>query len=477
MLLPIAIALAQTESFNTGLLKDFEVLKSAYTRLHPGLYRYNTPAQVEKHFANLRGKLEVAKNLGEAFRGISELTGAVQCGHTYPNFYNQSDDIANALFKGRTRLPFYFRWLGGKMVVIEDFSKSKLARGSEIVAIDGKSVAFILKALLPISRSDGGNDDKRVANLEVRGLDEYEAFDIYYPLYFKVGSAFKLKLIEPGGRRADRTVKALSFEERLAAHKARTKPKDNPWDVRTVRPGIKVLRTPTWVMYNTKWDWEGYLARTFEALAKDKTESLIMDLRGNEGGNSVGDVILSYLIDRPISFNDYRQFTRYRTVPPDLKPYLDTWDRSFDDWTAWTSDKPVTMGGTQLYRMSRWDDAAGSTIQPKKPRFGGKVAVLVDSSNSSASFEFARMFRIAKRGILVGEPTGGNQRGINGSAFYFLRLPNSKIEVDIPLVATISQISVPDKGLEPDLRVQTTAKDITAGRDAVLERAIKAISK
>ena len=36
--------------------------------------------------------------------------------------------------------------------------------------------------------------------------------------------------------------------------------------------------------------------------------------------------------------------------------------------------------------------------------------------------------------MLVGQMTGGNQRGINGGAFFFVTLSNSQLEVDLPLV-------------------------------------------
>lgn len=96
------------------------------------------------------------------------------------------------------------------------------------------------------------------------------------------------------------------------------------------------------------------------------------------------------------------------------------------------------------------DDPAGSVIQPKAPRFRGKVRVLVGPVNSSATFQFALTMQESKLGTLVGQPTGGNRRGINGGAFYFLRLPNSGIEVDLPLVALFPVREEEDRGVEPD---------------------------
>ena len=47
------------------------------------------------------------------------------------------------------------------------------------------------------------------------------------------------------------------------------------------------------------------------------------------------------------------------------------------------------------------------------------MVVLVNAANSSATFQFAKLVKDNQLGTLVGQPTGGNQRGINGGAFFF----------------------------------------------------------
>jgi hypothetical protein len=65
-----------------------------------------------------------------------------------------------------------------------------------------------------------------------------------------------------------------------------------------------------------------------------------------------------------------------------------------------------------------------------------------------------------------GQPTGGNQRGINGGAFFFLRLPKSQIEMDLPPIGTFPTSPQPDAGLTPDVLVAPTVQDIVNGVDA-----------
>ena len=57
------------------LLDDVDVLQRVYESAHPGLYRYNTKAQMDGHFATLRA--EFARDRGLADSYVDRL--AVSC--------------------------------------------------------------------------------------------------------------------------------------------------------------------------------------------------------------------------------------------------------------------------------------------------------------------------------------------------------------------------------------------------------------
>lgn len=116
--------------------------------------------------------------------------------------------------------------------------------------------------------------------------------------------------------------------------------------------------------------------------------------------------------------------------------------------------------------LNRHDAEHADALQPKTPRFHGRVFAIIGPSNSSATFEFAQQLKRTGLGTLVGQATGGNQRGINGGAFFFLRLPNSKIEVDVPLIAQLPTSRRPDAGIEPDKAVLPSVSDIATGVDS-----------
>jgi C-terminal processing protease CtpA/Prc len=224
---------------------------------------------------------------------------------------------------------------------------------------------------------------------------------------------------------------------------------------------------PDWALYNSKWDWKAFIDNAFAELISRDARALIVDLRGNEGGLDCGDEILARCTGASIARTAYERRVRYRRIPPDLDPYLDTWDPSFKDWGA--DAVPVD---DRFFRLIEKDDDSRAPITPKGPRFKGRLIVIVDAVNSSATFQFAQAVRANRLGTLIGEPTGGNLRGINGGGFFFLRLPASGLEADLPLVGTFPMTPQPDAGIVPDIVIADTPADIAAGRDAVFERAL-----
>lgn len=449
--------------------EDIRLLRRAYETLHPGLYRYATPKETAARLARLERAFARGPSLRGAYLQLSEFLATIRCGHTYANFYNQSDAVAAALFEGATRLPFQFRWIGDRMIVTG--AGGGVERGAEVLKIDGVPAKKILRRLMAYARADGGNDAKRRALLSATGADAYETFDIFQGLLFPPrNGAFSLKIrARPD---ADETIvpaPAIDLQARRAMSPVASADKNAPaWTFAWSGERTGVLTMPGWALYNSNWDWKTFLDGVFAELADRKATGLVVDLRGNEGGLDCGHEIIARLIDKDLALEGYERRLRYRKVPDDLNPYLDTWDDSFRDW----GDQAEPLDDRYFIQRESGGDTGGDVIAPKGPRFTGKVAVLIDSQNSSATFQFSRIVQENRLATLVGEPTGGNKRGINGGAFFFMRLPKSGIEVDIPLIGYFPKRPQPDEGLTPDVHVAPAIDDIREGRDTALDAAL-----
>lgn len=450
------------------LASDIDIVRDTLA-LHPGLYRYQTPRQADERMLKLKRDYAAATTLNEQFLLLSAFAAAIRCGHTHCNPYNQKKAVVQTLFERPTRLPFEFDWLDGRMVVLADRSGLGLQPGTEICSIDGAAPAHLLKSLVSYARADGSNDAKRVAQMAMQNIDRFETFDIFQSLLHPPqGEAFHVGYRTPTGRMANATVAALTAEQRRSTrHTLETDGTSEPFWTWEMRGGIAVLTMPSWVMYNSKWDWEPWLKDRLDSLKGAK--GLVIDLRGNEGGNECGNAILARLAGKDIAFQGYRQLVRYRQTPKALDRYLDTWDESFR-----TIGETAVDVGNGFYELSKEDS---DTIPAIGPRLNLPVAALIGPICSSATFSFARRARESRLVRLFGEPSGGNLRGINGNGYFFVRLPGSGLEFDIPIVGNFPQTPQPDRGVIPDVLVKPTIADIAAGRDPGLQSAISWIER
>lgn len=460
---PLPPPTAASAAAVASLGADIDLAREILATLHPGLLRYNSPLQIDASMVSLKRSFASAPDLAQRYLVLSRLLAMLKCGHSYANFFNQKGEVARTLFDKTSRLPFAMRWVGDGMFITSD--QEQLPRGTQVGAINGVPVRTMLHALLPYTRADGNNDAKRRNLLSLRTLDRYEFFDVFHGLVYgePPGGVFRLDVKTPDGRISVVEVQALTTAERHAQlpQVADDAPRWN-WRIDEAN-GLAVLAMPSWALYNSKWDWQAWLIERLDSLAADDAaKGLVVDLRGNEGGLDCGNLLLERFLSAD-SVQPVRRLVRFQKTPPHLDGVLETWDNSFRDWGS---------------KARRFDDrffalpAGETTVKAKGPRIAKPLVVLTDAANSSATFVFAQRIKASGAGKLVGEATGGNQRGINGGAFFFVRLPASGIEFDLPLIGTFPMQPAPDAGIEPDVKIDVAAVDIATGIDAQLERAL-----
>ncbi len=441
---------------------DLDVIAAAIA-LHPGRLRYQTEAEAEAAFGHFAASYGSAESLEQKFLHLSAYLATLKCGHTQCNFYNQSDAVHQALIRRDTRLPFLFVWIDGKMVVT-DGSACGLPEGTIIDRIEGRPAAEILDALLVHARADGHNDAKRRAQMEVRGGEQFPPFDVYQGLLFPPAQdSFAIRYIPPGGAVQDSQLAPIMPEKRLALAPPGADDGSPLWTFEIGEDAIARLTMPTWVTYNSSWDWRSWLDKRLDEARSCR--GLIVDIRGNEGGVSCGDPILARLSATDIILDDYEPRVTFQRSPPEFDPYFETYDES----ARFIGMQGVPIGdgffGYPPFRPADILATDGKGFDPK-------TAILVDAANSSATFFFAA--RIKRLGLakLVGTETGGNLRGINAGMVYFVRLPESGLEFDLPLIGYYpKERGMPDRGVLPDIAVSADAADIAAGRDPALEAA------
>jgi hypothetical protein len=455
------------------LREDVALLRRVLTELHPGLHRYADAATVARRFDDLAADLRSDAPLDRVYLRLSRFLATIRCGHSYANFWNQPDAVKPAVFGRPDKVPFTFRLVGRRMIVTGDFTpEGAIGATAEVLAIGGRRVDDLLAELVTLVKADGGNDAKRLHDLQLSGEGRFEAFDVYQPLVLPpVGGRYALDLAElRTGRARSVGVAAVSREERarrIAERRGRPAPTpDEMWSLRFLDDGAAHLVLGSFVTWQMKLDWKAFLAEAFGAMRARGNPGLVLDVRGNEGGSD--EVLLElarYLVWKPVELPARRSLVRYRRLPPDLGAHLDTWDESFRDFGE--DAAPRGDGFFELRSASR----AGRRLEPGPDAYRGRIVLLVDAANSSATFTLASLLKDGGLATLVGQPTGGSRRGLNGGKIFFLRLPGSGIEVDVPVVGTFPVEEQPDEGVRPDVLVEPSVEDVLAGRDAALAAA------
>jgi C-terminal processing protease CtpA/Prc len=399
----------------------------------------------------------------------------LRCGHTYANPYNQSGFIKKILLSQPDKLPFGLVWIDKRLFITKNATGDPaFNRGAEILSINGVPIKEFADQLLPMVKGDGSNEAVRYEQLNVVGYDAYELFDIYFPLVVrpKEGS-FDLKLRTVSGEIVMTKVKPITRKERIDVfqNKYDDLPKtiDETWSCRIINNRIAYLKLGTFTVWNFEMDWKKYLKEAFKKFEKENTTDLIIDIRGNEGGlDAVIEELQQYMLKKDCDYGAFEERIRYTYVDEELRPYLKTWDNGIYDFRGKVSQNSngsysFTSKKDQIMRFKRSNKA-----------FEGNIYLFVNAANSSSTFYLTSITKTCGSAEIVGETTGGNQKGLNGGNIFFLRLPNSGIEIDIPVYGQFNDAAA-DGGIEPDVFIKRRPEDLKNSTDGQLDRLVELI--
>ncbi|MBN6103501.1 hypothetical protein JR064_15135 [Xanthomonas sp. CFBP 8703] len=167
---------------------------------------------------------------------------------------------------------------------------------------------------------------------------------------------------------------------------------------------------------------------------------LILDLRGNGGGNTrFGLSILRFVAEGSL---------------PQVRSVM--------------RDNGSSLQQARSGRLIEWLPVRDDVLMPEPRTYKGPVAMLVDAATFSAGEDTAAVFHLMRRGPLVGQATGGST--------------GQPLTLDLPGGGSaricVKRDSYPDGsdfvgvGVFPDVVASRTIADVREGRDSVLEQAV-----
>jgi hypothetical protein len=415
------------------LRQDINALKDSLAKLHPGLYRYRTKADIDKVFDQCYRNVDHAMTVNEYFKYVDHLVGQIEDGHTECFLPGEA---GRWIRTGAQLFPAGL-WLSGNHAYVlcntRDFSA-----GTEILAVNGKPIPGIIRDMLGELSSDGANLTGKYDKIN-RGHDPFPY------LYFVLNGSkesFDISYKKPDGNSATKNISAAKFSELECMP---SMPQPAKFLTLEYKPGgIAVLTIRTLLneyLGRTGEKFGDFLSKAFKELHEKQVTKLIIDIRGNGGGDDTnGSLLFSYLTDKP--FHYYERLDQ--------------------------------VGGP----YTRHPNLA--LQQPNAEHYDGKLFFLINGGTFSSTAEFAAIAKSDKRGLFIGEETGGGYYGNTSGDRATIYLPNTQIRVNIPLTRytlAVKRVKHGGRGVVPDLEIAPTIDDKLSGRDPQMEAALQIAEK
>jgi Tol biopolymer transport system component len=451
-----------------ALREDLRVLWDMLEEGHGGFDRY-TPASVLKtSFGETMNGLTGPMTELDYYVKLLPLIAAVKDGHTRALV---SPPAASFLDDQPVAMPVGLRFLGGKAYIFRNLSPdASITEGSELLAVNGMPMGGILSELTRLIPNDAGIQTRKLRQMEYPAT-----FGRLFALRFGRSESYRLRLrLHQSKEVREITVPGIKGKDvvRVLYERYPDAAKRLPLYELTFRGTTGVLTVRSFGDDPEKGSlpYPEFLNSAFRTLEEKKTKNLIIDLRGNGGGmDEYGKLLFAHVMDRPFLYYWALEAKKDRY---DLFRYTNE------------SAKDAEELAKPLRKNARgWFDVLGHPNRglqmPQEPGFSGRVAILIDGGSFSATGETTSAFHYYKKAVFFGEECGSGYYGNTSGFMVTATLPNTRIQIRIPLILyTMAVDGYPkDRGIVPDVPVSPTIEDFLEGRDPVMERALRFLER
>lgn len=445
------------------LQEDFQIARTALEQGHSGIYRYTPKIKLDRAFDAAAKKLDRPMDSLEFYRILAPAVARIKCGHTG---VLPPKDILQAMDQTIAFFPFDVEVLDGKVYVSREYlpDEQKLL-GLEIRRINLVGIDRILSTMLVATPGDADSQTVRPWRIA-----HQEIFAFPRMLYSLLGieAPFQIDFRDPtSGNQRSLKLSGVTGPDRgkIAAvrYPEDKKPQSNA-SLKFLAGGkIAVLTVREFSGTAETKPVGDYFDDAFRRIHEQSSESLIIDVRNNGGGNDdLGKKLLSFLIDQPFKYYDDLVFNA----------------REFDFFRYAEGAQPIPADMVEKRADGKFHDIKHPNLgiqQPSQPHFSGKVFVLMNGGSFSTTCEFLSNLHYRKRATFVGEEAGGGYYGNTSGRAVLVTLPNSKVSVRVPLRTYYLAVKDgnPNRSILPDFEIKPSISDLLSGNDTVMARAIE----
>ncbi len=434
------------------LQEDFIFWENRLIGTNPILYLYNSKEDFNRHFDSLYQKIDRPMTQLEFFQLIAPTTGYLKEGHSQIHEDEKSSDY---ITENENIIPLNIEWFNDTAFISYNYTREKqLAIGTQIVRINSVPIEEIYSKCLALLPRDGYS----------QAYPKYwvnRNFWFYYHLTHDLQATYTIEIRDSKNELTVLTVAGLSIDEMNTVESMDDSSIDEFKEditlrfVDSTRTAILKLSTFTGstVRDLQKTSFKKLVNAQFDEIIASGYERLIIDVRGNDGGNPK---------------NVTRTLQRILEKEFEFKSEIRKIKHSKEE---------------DLYKRTRkvyLNDGGLGMFKPKSSTFKGEIIVLVDGGATSAAGEFVSVFRRYNRGLILGTESGGSPFVLSGWWGGFIKyLPNTKLKTVCGQKCSIMESIELDTGfgLIPDQIIERTIRDYMNGSDRCMIEAMRLIQE
>ena len=230
--------------------------------------------------------------------------------------------------------------------------------------------------------------------------------------------------------------------------------------------------------FNHAEGFKEFVDDSFKKIAEANINNLILDFRGNGGGEESNAIHLySYLTTKPFKYYDRYEVNVVPNKKIEQESTLISYEtlNFFADISATDSKNRCVLTNLEPLE-NRFLNPSELQTPKMENNFIGKLVVLIDGGSFSATSEVCAIMKRDKRATFIGTETGGGFDGNTSGIYDQITLPNSRLKVKIPLVKYVSAVEdspfMFGRGIMPDYPVS----EISFGQyetDQMIDFAVK----
>lgn len=401
---------------------DLRQLRRIMEHVHPALYVFTSKSEFKKLFSRQDKRIAPRLALHDCFSLVAPLVARIGCGHAAvepPAGYFSAPDAG--LWPAKLHVE------KEKAFLIESLTGG-MPRGAEILAIDGIPLASIITVLKKCITSDGLLDSTLTYRLN-------RHFSRLYASVYGLRPEFRVRYI-PGGlppaAAVETVIPAVPAGElkKLWPEPGGRTPFDRHLKFE-ITPDRKaaIMTIHSFGFYDDNAGFQRWTGEAFSRIREEKIKNLILDLRGNDGGDPHCSAhLLKYLSAKPVPYFSRKYGEHYATL--------------------------------------------AEPRQPAEYPFAGTLWTLVDGGCLSSTTHLCALLKYHRIGCFAGEETAGNYTCNDRSKTFVLSRSGIRVTLARGTYAVAVSGMPRERGIIPDIPVEPRLADLLGGTDPVLSRVL-----